>query len=407
MVSPKGLDVLVINTYGGSLLLGAKSARVPIRGSYEDCGFGTEIQKHNFPSLDYIDHVTKWPRQNLAQTVVIAHPPCSAFSRQNHSAPAMGVDSPAFRCTVKVMRYGMENRAPAILIESVTGALEGARELHDALAKEYGYDVFRVVENAVTFGLPQWRPRVWFVFTRRGATNVKGRFTFTHVPRFQFVRDVLDVNDPGPVDDSLGRDFDRLRANLKKNAGYSPSKIDKLLTGGLGYGFVPWVVAEEKGRLACGSKSPKWPKLREICQWSHDLCPFESPWYRILSPDSCANVLMGNSHWISEGRQLGLNEYKAVMGFPREYVFPDKFFRHTRMYLSKGVCPPIATWVLQQTIANLTDQVKWNERWSIELESGETADYRIQKKEYEFAGKQRVSDFDSVADRRAQEVAVE
>jgi hypothetical protein len=98
---PKELTfkVLIINSYAGSLTLAAQGREV--LGSYEDEGYGLEVQRANFPGLTYKSRRSEWPAQDLSGVVVLAHPPCAAFSGQNTSANARGTDAKKFQCTVK------------------------------------------------------------------------------------------------------------------------------------------------------------------------------------------------------------------------------------------------------------------------------------------------------------------
>src|SRR5207245_375435 len=111
-------DVLIINSYAGSLVLGCKAAGFPIRGSYEDAAFGIEAQKLNFPELNYVDRLP-WPEDDLSETVVIAHPPCAPFSIQNSGRK--GIEGDGFECHRNVMKYALENDCKALAIESVPG----------------------------------------------------------------------------------------------------------------------------------------------------------------------------------------------------------------------------------------------------------------------------------------------
>ena len=96
------MDVLIINSYACSITQACVDEGVEIRGSYEDSGYGIDIQKRNFPSLRYIPKLP-WPADDLSNTVVMAHPPCAAFSAQNTSKAARGTDAKKFDCTKRVM----------------------------------------------------------------------------------------------------------------------------------------------------------------------------------------------------------------------------------------------------------------------------------------------------------------
>src|SRR5215472_17685148 len=142
-------DVLIINSYAGSLTIAATQLGLKIRGSYEDAGFGLRTQRLNFPDLRYVE-VLPWPKDDLSKTVVIAHPPCAAFSMQNMSQRQhMGVGTDAFEQHEVVMNYALGHGCRALAIESVLGTLAGGRQVHERLAKRYDYQVHRILQNAV------------------------------------------------------------------------------------------------------------------------------------------------------------------------------------------------------------------------------------------------------------------
>ena len=53
----KKQPVLIINTYGGSLLLGARLAGHRVEAVLEDVGYGSEVVAANFPKVPY--HATR------------------------------------------------------------------------------------------------------------------------------------------------------------------------------------------------------------------------------------------------------------------------------------------------------------------------------------------------------------
>ena len=122
-------DVVVINSYAGSPTIAATQGGYNILASLEDGGYGLDAQRANFPNLTYVDNLP-WPEADLTGMMVIAHPPCAAFSAQNNSANK-GVDSTHFACTRRVIDYACLHNAAAVMIESVPGALEGARAFYD------------------------------------------------------------------------------------------------------------------------------------------------------------------------------------------------------------------------------------------------------------------------------------
>jgi site-specific DNA-cytosine methylase len=326
-------DVLLINSYAGSLVLGAKAARVKIRGSYEDAAYGIKTQKLNFPELDFRDMRADWPkRQDLSRTVVLAHPPCAAFSAQNTSAKK-GVDAAKFQCTTDVLKYAMENGVAAVAIESVQPALEGARAIHDEHAERYGYNLFRVLQNARDFGVPQNRARFWAVFLRG---DLNGTMTFLHDPTWRGVRSILR-EDGEPAANHKHR-LDHAITLMKKN-GLQTRTINRALNGELGCGPLPRILKKH-----LNSKAAIHEISKQYCGRAFvSAAPF------ILDPDGLANTLLGDNLWLVNGRLCSHGEYKMIMGYPHDYQFSqDPMF-----LLSRGVCPPVATWILNNIIANV------------------------------------------------------
>ena len=86
------MKTLIINSYGGSLVLGAKAVGAEIIGSYEDHNFGLGIQQAIFDDIKFVAYRKDWKPQDLRDVFVIAHPPCSAFSVQNTSRTARGLE---------------------------------------------------------------------------------------------------------------------------------------------------------------------------------------------------------------------------------------------------------------------------------------------------------------------------
>ena len=61
-------------------------------------------------------------------------------------------------------------------------------------------------------------------------------------------------------------------------------------------------------------------------------------------------MLMNGCSWLWNGRPLTVEEYFIIMGFPTDYKMPHSYFSSGKykMYLSKGVCPQVAQWILEQ-----------------------------------------------------------
>lgn len=383
------MRTLIINSYAGSLTLGASAAGAEIIGSYEDNGFGLDIQRANFPRLNFVDQYKDWPHRDLSDTVVLAHPPCSAFSVQNSSAAARGIGSAAFSCTIKVLNYTMnprnhKHRAAAIAIESVMGALGGAWDVHDAFAREYGYDVYRVTKNSLLFGVPQWRDRFWVVFVRKGLGARE--MTWGLTPTLRTIDQVITPVNTGPAPYDCDRDLMRLHRRLSgrgsrhsrehgcdemtcaneahwkrdtrfEKTKFTPKQLALLFsTKRDPADFHSRVSGVSVDRIMHKHLFPK-RKLGVVTKNLVTL--FTSQQLHYLNPAGYAPVLLGSSWWYLDGRNVTERGYKAAMGFPLNYAFPEPggYRRQMRMYLSKGVCPPVAQWVWTNVVDHISGRM--------------------------------------------------
>jgi hypothetical protein len=355
------MNTLIINTYAGSLLIGANAIKgADVIGSFEDCGFGSKITKANrarFPELaddfQFVDHIKDWPDLDLTNTLVLAHPPCAAFSQQNTSAAKRGVNTDAFGCTRKVLRYAMMNGAAAIAVESVMGALAGAWDVHDHMAEMGGYHIYRILKNSILFGVPQFRERFWCVFVRKDIAPAE--MTWRLSPKFVTAGAVLEPTLPGtPVD---GKGLDRTINKFVEQLTTGPCRCGERLSPphDVVHGFDEAEVRAVGLAHVTGHKRSGFSKLitprffpnedhKVICRIH--VSPFTSAQPSILAEGGFAPVLLGSSLWVYRGRPLPEEGYKAIMGFPVDYIFPEDRGHGMRTFLSKGVCPPVATWVL-------------------------------------------------------------
>jgi site-specific DNA-cytosine methylase len=227
----------------------------------------------------------------------------------------------------------MTRRADAVLLESVVGALDGAREVHDEFAQRYGYRVYRVLQNAATFGVPQDRERFWAVFMRDGVT--RDRVWFSHHPRRCTIGDVLD-QDPGRPIGAVASRVKRQREVLL--GALDPVDADRVLSGECGFGAIRKAIASARGCRKLSADDE-----RRLC-----LNGFRSDHIHLLDPNGVATTLLKNSTWMCRGRALTALEYKRVMGFPDSYRFPVDDWRPL---ITKGVCPPVAAWLLDQVLS--------------------------------------------------------
>lgn len=373
------MDFLALNTYAGSILCAAREVGIPIRGSYEDAGYGSTIAKANFPDVRHKER-TPWPEDDLSQTIVLAHPPCSAWSQQNNSSAAKGNDAKKFACTLQVLEYALKNRCAALAIESVIPALEGARSVHDEAAKRHGYAVFRLLQNSISFGLPQWRPRFWVLFIPEGRVH---QLMVDFTPRYRCVGQLMAEAEPGPADPTLERDWQR-QLDLLKVKGFSDPDADELLNSTETFGSLPGLIKKFSDRRIMLKGDVQHLRDMDNGRLAKEFCVggnFMSHCLRVLDPAGYATTLLFDSWWACQGRVLSYAEYNAVMGFPRSYIFPGKTQPKFREFLSRGVCPPVASWVIRTLLQNL-NHITVSEKFR--CLPGETLDLLPQKDEVKF-----------------------
>lgn len=339
--------VLVINSYGGSLTLATQQEGHEIIGSMEDHNFGLDSQRLNFPGLRYFSTLADWPLDvDLRDKIVIAHPPCSAFSSQNRGKNTRGPNAAAFSCTTRLLEYVMPRGAEVIAIESVPGALEGARSVHDFYANAWGYDLYRVLQNAASFGVPQWRRRFWAIFVKRKPGR-KQSFTFVLQHKVRYLKDVFPLEAPEvDLDPSIASRWTK-QLVLAEQLGYkTEAEFRKLLANPPLYGNLIQIIAD-KHELPKKKGWPPWGDLHKLIIGGN----FLSGALHVLNPNGLAPVLLGPCWWYYGNRQLGYADYKEIMGFPRDYMYHKP--RLTFVLLSKGVCPPVARWILREIDANV------------------------------------------------------
>lgn len=367
--------VLAINTYAGSLLIGAELVGARVRRSLEDSAYGMDIAKWNFLDIPMIGTTARWPEDDLSDNLVIAHPPCAAFSVQGSTRKAAsGLASSHFKETEAVMEYAMRFNCRVLLIESVVPAMVGARSSHDRFAKRYGYRVLRILQNAATFGLPQWRPRFWIVFLRANGKFPR-RVPIGHTPRFRSLGQVLDLDNLGEPSARIGRYLGEQIDKFREN-GLTMRQVEAIFSGEEGYGHLQSILKRYLGLRE---------NLQEIVRQYCVAGPFLSNTMSLLDPAGFSPVLLSTALWcVPAGKMLADDDYKAIMGFPRNYLFQGRAEIKFREFLSRGVCPPVAAWLLawllDLCVGKLHDPEDHEIFYAL-TDSDEVADFNVKKEE--------------------------
>ncbi len=354
------MNSLIVNTYGGSLILGAKAAKANIVATMEDSGFGSSLQALNFPKIPRYENRADWPEKFSTPwrgIDVVAHPPCSAFSPMNYSnqkSLTRGTGTSAFACHQNVIDYALGHKARTLTIESVTGAYEGAHEIYEANAEKYGYRVNYIMINSVSCGVPQWRERVWVVYHQLPKRQA---FHVSMQPNYVTLESIIDKTGTS-ADFILGGANAQMR---KAWNGLRKSVKSSWPTGNV---------------VAVLSKVHDISREEVVAKFNFFSYMNANP--VLLDRDGFTPVLLQGGILCDGGRVLTVEEHCAVMGFPRDYKWGNKL-RQFRMYLSKGVCPPVATWIMRQVDKNASG---WSGPFTHEeADFGGVIDLRIKKQE--------------------------
>lgn len=166
----KRTPIVVINAYAGGLLYSAKLHGNSVIAALEDRGYGMPIQMANFPMIDHRPVVDDWPDYDLSDAFVISG------TRQNYQR-IMG------------LVYALGRRAKVVAAESTVQGANTDDEAFRFLADYHHYHRYTLKVNAVIFGVPQWRERVWSIFVRQDQGD---HFSVRQEPIKFTLADVLD-----------------------------------------------------------------------------------------------------------------------------------------------------------------------------------------------------------------------
>jgi site-specific DNA-cytosine methylase len=204
------------------------------------------------------------------------------------------------------------------------------------------------------------------VFVREDGGPKAMRWMLPTVARYTTVGDVLEDGEPDDPPKYLVPQWEKMLAKLEQN-GHPRAEIRHL-------------ALTQHGHLHRVLQRTCYPDLDfyQLKELFTARGAFSTRLPRFLPPDGIAPTLMSDSMWLYRGRLVANNEYKALMGFPREYVFPPRDLGELRKYLSKGVCPPVAAWVLRTLVSHLARDERSTR--GLLLQPGDTANFNVTRK---------------------------
>lgn len=325
------LSAVGVHIFAGGFSLGVEN-HFRVRAHLEAGPFGVGTWRLNRPEVSvFVDKKREWADAVAAMRVggpvdlVYGNPPCTGFSLLN--VKGRGPWSKMNQGVEDVVRMGMALDAKVVVVESVRQALTtGQAFFHGlwerALPRWHGQAWFLV--NAYDHGVPQWRPRLFWVLSEHLWEPLFRPQAYTPT-----LLEALEHIPPGapnhePLEDVLKDPVHSLFSAV----GPGKSIAD-----------VP--------REALRAVSPK------LARWvtEHKL---HLHWPTRLRADRPARVVYSTVKYIHpvEDRLLTARELARLMGFPDAFLLEGPK-RDWAALLGKGICPPVGTWLAGEVAAYL------------------------------------------------------
>jgi DNA (cytosine-5)-methyltransferase 1 len=347
---------VAVDVFAGGFSLGVET-HFTVAAHLERCTIGAKTWRHNRPAVPiHLDRTSNWldaltalrPR---APMFVYGNPPCRAFSLASAHARERGSAAQDAWWAREVVRVAAALEAPVVAIESTRGALRAAPVVHHVIWEEFK-DRYPgqmwILVNAFNHGLPQWRPRVFWVL----APEVFGwRAPALQVPS---LRDCLDRLDGCTnVDPDMSRYID-MRRRVVNDVSIGDAILD--LVPYLKPGQRMWATrtdAETRARrdwvAFCRDRHPvlvDYLETRAIVM--------HTP--RRLAWDTPSPVIYGaESKYVhpEQHRFLSVRELSRICGFPDDWTWAESIPPSQMSTLGRGVCPPVARWLAGEIAAYL------------------------------------------------------
>ena len=299
-------------------------------------------------------------RPTDAVDVVMGGVPCQSFSTANRQRQS---DDPRDELYRTFLNAAKLCAARVVVLENVSGITRVQDEIC-TLARELGYEVATVVVNAVDYGVPQNRKRIFYLCASRAAFDDAASRVVA------LADDIASQQKPGRcLADAIG-DLPKLKASTKRNkteyeskgTGYAialpGSKRISSYVEEINYGRKPTVIYNHKSRynndrdieifqkLAQGDNSLS-DAVKDIMPYSSRNHMFKDKYYRLRLTDSCKTIT-SHMRWDcnmyihpTQARGLTVREAARVQGFPDNFVLTGTF---QRLYQQVGnaVPPPVS-----------------------------------------------------------------
>lgn len=323
MTQEKPLKAVGAFIFAGGFTLGVRE-HFNVLAHLEGNGHGVETARHNFPDLPIYVGADNWPRESLADEgvdLVYTNPPCAAWSQANGKSGTHWRGDDRVDCTRLCFTLLRDLRPRVWVWESVRGAFTKGREFVNELAEQahdLGYAVTFLYLDAAAHGVPQRRRRFMFV-----AHDVELDFDIDErAGSVTTVRDVMESDawpdDPGPTE-KISQDL--LWASLIPRVGPG-EQVVRLFDAE----FQDHVQAYRSK----GLNVPGRPSFQVR---------------RVPLDDVCYTLTGGaNKLHPHEDRMLGVREYAAISGYPKDFEFVGSTGYQYKQ-VAQAVLPPVGEYV--------------------------------------------------------------
>lgn len=315
------LKALGGDIYAGGFTLGVKQAGFDVVGIVGHDAYGFATHQANFPKIPQVAGRDSWSGKDAGShygvDLFYTNPPCALWSsagmyaQKNSAATANRHKDPRAGQYDDLANYSLEIGAKVWIWETVPNAWTRGREfVLKVLGKHYAKGrhcyIVRFINGDV--GVPQTRERLFLITSDKP-------LVLTPPPGHTVT--------VGEVWKGLGRGTP-LRTSPKLAA------------------FLKAAEPGQKLRSLIGR--PDLPDLKPSFLW------------QVLDPKKRAPTLIGPIWGHPKGRQLTIEEYKAIATFPQNFEVPANAAGVS--LLARGVAPLTAKWIAGQVRDNLTGKRK-------------------------------------------------
>jgi site-specific DNA-cytosine methylase len=327
------IPALGAHIYAGGFTLGV-GRHFKVLAHLEHEGYGSNVVRLNFPDLPiYTGGPAKWPAfWHEAPRFIFANPPCAIWSGASKTSKAdrWHLD-PRLDQHDDIFNYAMDVVAPDVLaIESVPLSFtKGRRYIISQIirAETYGYAMTAVRHNAMWFGVPQNRPRIFYIFHKVVIPWSMPDFTAPTTVRQAF---------------------------SKLNGASNGYKLPVLM---------PRIMRSLKLTPPGGKLRQTYYKITPVAVRNPNGTHIGAPSFlhQRLSWDKPAPVPLEVYH-PTEHRRLTQDELATICSYPTDYHWPVRSSQaNVTHYMNRGIMPKTAEWLALQISQSLQTNNRIND----------------------------------------------